>query len=424
MSNPALFHSDFDNARTGDATHHIAQSATIGVTVYHSIRQAEAIWRHLETSGVATAFQRFDWLRAWQRHIGARQDAEPRIVSVTQENKPVLVLPLGLFHENGIRVLRFLGGTHSNYNLGVFDRDFMIRADRSTMRQLMSEMIDAVGRIDVLELRNQPDTWMGLRNPLSLLPHQSAASNAYATQLQPDFEAFMKAHRGSKGRKKLRWQERAFDKVGGYTFKRVETAEEGHRVLAAFAEQKAMRFKAQGIHNVFADPGVMDFLHDLVSQSATQTDRPALEFFYLSAGGKIRATFAGSESGQRFSGFFNSISTDDLTRLSPGELLLTRVLQCICERDLAMFDLGCGEARYKSAWCDRQESLFDLLRGLTLAGKTAVAVKRTKLAAKRQIKQNERLWAVAKQMRQAMFGENSLPHHGADGISDTAKKAS
>lgn len=376
----------------------------MGVTVYESIEQAKPIWRYLENTGIATAFQCFDWLEAWQRHIGERIDVEPMIITIEEDDRPVILLPLGMFQVHGLRVLRFLGGTHSNFNLGIFDRHFMQRADEATMWRVLEQLTTTVDCMDMLEMRNQPEYWMGIRNPFALLPHQSSASHAYSLHVESDFDALLKNRRGSKGRKKFKYQERALQKIGGYVFKRAETTEECHKVLEAFAAQKASRFRIQGISNVFAEPGVMEFLHELVECSPEDDARPPLELFYISVDGQIRATFAGGQAGGRFSGFFNSISTDELTRLGPGQLLLTRVLKELCDRRPLEFDLGVGEARYKAEWCDRTDMLFDTLYGQNFHGKVAASAKRLKLRIKRRIKQNEKMWAAATQVRQIVYG--------------------
>ena len=381
-----------------------SRSAQVSVTVFTDMAAAEPYWRLLESSGICSAYQHYDWLSAWQRNIGSRIKVEPRIAVVTDQGRPVMLLPFGLSCEGGLRVLRFLGGTHSNYNLGLFEHEFIAVQSPQSLRRILLDACMSTGRVDLVELRNQPETWLGQPNPLTALPHVPSANRAFSTTLSSDFDAFFRERRGSRGRKKLRWQERSLEKAGGYTFKRAENACEAHRVLAVFAEQKAARFNEQGIHNVFAEDGVMTFLHELVDTSFSSRS-PAIELYYLSVDGKIRATFAGGVCGPRFSGFFNSISNDELTRTSPGELLLTRFLRSACERGLTEFDLGVGEARYKTAWCDHTDLLFDTLHGVTLRGKIAAAARRFKLSAKRRIKQDAALWALALRARKRLFGD-------------------
>ena len=110
----------------------------------------------------------------------------------------------------------------------------------------------------------------------------------------------------------------------------------------------------------------------------------------------------------RFSGFFNSIATDDYTRVSPGELLLAEVIRYCCEEGLEMFDLGIGEARYKSAWCDIREPLFDTFVAITARGVLDTLVFCSKLRLKRSIKQNPRLWAFAASMRKTLHSTHMI----------------
>ena len=66
----------------------------------------------------------------------------------------------------------------------------------------------------------------------------------------------------------------------------------------------------------------------------------------------------------------NSYDTSpDIARTSPGEIIITRLLQSLCERGVSEFDLGVGEAAYKDKWCDRSEPLFDTFHGVTAKGK-------------------------------------------------------
>jgi len=392
-------------------------AGAVSISVHDRFDAIEPLWRELEETGICSAYQRYDWTEAWQRHIGQRINMRPVIVIGTEQARPVMLLPFGLIEQDGLRVLRFMGGTHSNYNLGIYDRDFMIRANAAHMRRMLHDMTDVIGRLDLFELRNQPATWLGLRNPFTMLAHSPTASAGHSTLLASDFDALFRERRGKRGRKKLKWQERALESVGGYEVRRAESLAEAHKVLAVFAEQKAARFNAQGIRNVFADVGVMDFLHELADRTFSSNRQPPLEVYYLTAGGKIRATMAGAVGAGRFSGFFNSISSDDLTRVSPGELLLTKLIGELCGRGIREFDLGVGEGRYKAAWCDHTDQLFDTLYGVSFKGKASAALLRAKLSAKRRIKQNEALWALATETRARLFGDRDCgcpPQEPAD----------
>ncbi|PLX39324.1 MAG: hypothetical protein C0606_02010 [Hyphomicrobiales bacterium] len=377
----------------------VAQAVSVHVTdTFDAAREA---WLALEATGLFTAYQRYEWISSWHRHVGAASGVEPRIVTVEKDGRPVLVLPFGLTRGQLGTIIRFLGGTHANYNLGLFDRDFMAEIDATTLFDILKRVGAADDQIDLIHLCNQPHVWQGQRNPFSLLPNHPAANNAFATTLMPDFDALLKERRGSRGRKKLRWQKNALKDVGGYRFIRATTVAEASRILDAFCAQKAERFDAQGIHNAFANKGVDAFLTELIAHSI-DSDTPAIELYGLEIDGKLRATYAGGVADGRFSGFFNSIATDEYTRVSPGELLLTEIIRTCCERGLTAFDLGIGEARYKLAWCDQRETLFETLFPISMRGRIDAGLLTAKLAAKRTVKQNPKLMGFAAATRRTL----------------------
>ena len=51
-----------------------------GFSIHTRLDDVEDEWRRFQQSAECTAFQSFEWLAAWQRHIGARDGAVPIIV--------------------------------------------------------------------------------------------------------------------------------------------------------------------------------------------------------------------------------------------------------------------------------------------------------------------------------------------------------
>jgi len=53
------------------------------VDILSDMSRAEAVWRDLEARRASqTPYQRFDFLSAWQREVGEREDLSPFIVVV------------------------------------------------------------------------------------------------------------------------------------------------------------------------------------------------------------------------------------------------------------------------------------------------------------------------------------------------------
>ena len=64
-----------------------------------------------------------------------------------------------------------------------------------------------------------------------------------------------------------------------------------------------------------------------------------------------------------------------------------------------MFDIGPGEARYKTFFCKEVEPIFDSVLPLSARAKMAAFALRTAFRTKSAIKHNAALWSVASSVR-------------------------
>ena len=70
--------------------------AGIQLSLHGDLAELESEWRAFEAQADCTAFQSFDWLSAWQRHIGAGEGAQPAVVIGRQGGQILFILPLML----------------------------------------------------------------------------------------------------------------------------------------------------------------------------------------------------------------------------------------------------------------------------------------------------------------------------------------
>ncbi len=126
--------------RTGQAPASTGTSRIASVDILGDLDQAETIWRGLEDSKqFSTPYQRFDFLSAWQRQVGAREGHRPFIViAYDAERRPLLLLPLTLSHEHGVRTASFMGGKHATFNMALWDREFAANAGAADLDALIS----------------------------------------------------------------------------------------------------------------------------------------------------------------------------------------------------------------------------------------------------------------------------------------------
>jgi CelD/BcsL family acetyltransferase involved in cellulose biosynthesis len=354
--------------------------------VLDDLAAAEPLWRRLEQAGAAaTPYQRFEWGAHWYRHVGRANGAVPLIVvGFDRDDAPQFIFPLITERRHGARVAAFFGGSHSNLNMPIFTEAVAAELTRARLRAIFGG-IAAAHRIDLFALIGQPLTWRGCANPLAALSGQPSADDVYFGIMEPE-----RPPQDPLLPSKMRKKERQLMKVEGFRYGPAATHADIDRILTFFRAQKAARFAAHGIHNVFAEPGVMEFITDACRDGLAQ-GRPVIELHALEGGGDVLAVIGGVCDGNRFSVMFNSITTSPYARKSPGIILMSHVVASCAARGLTSFDLGAGRADFKSHFCPSSELRFDCYVPCSLRGQALAVAFRTSNVVKRPLKTNDTL---------------------------------
>ncbi len=394
-----------------------ALQGRIQLTVTSSFAEIEPLWRSLEERSGASPFQRFYWLESWYRHLGAGQEITPCLVAGRDSDSgtPVFLLPMGTVRRHGLIVLKWLGGRHTNYKMGLFDRRWLAANSGEPFRQLFETILDALPPVDLVEFIDQPLEWNGLDNPFRTIGAQSAASSAHAISLHPDFETLYASKRSRSTISKARKRERSFNRRHPLEKHLARDFDEIRQILETVFDHKGIRLREMGVHDFFANPGQAEFFRDIATKHVGQ-DNP-FHLFYLLAGGKIAATWMGMADHGCMYGMMNTMTPDrELRRHSPGEVLLRHAIAWCCENGFHTFDLATGESRYKSEWCDREMKLFETIWPRTIKGWFGVRLVQLRLYIKRSIKQSTRFWPLFSRFRAwaACWSQVLLRRHNPD----------
>ena len=245
--------------RTADSNAWSRASRIAGIDIVHDLTTAEGIWRKLEGAQTSfTPYQRFDFLSPWQRQVGEREGLVPFIViAYDAERRPLVLLPLTLRHAYGARCASFMGGKHSTFNMALFDRDFAATATSADLDGLISA-ISLRSEADVLTLHQQPLRWRDQPNPFALLPHQPSANDCPLLVMEPG--AAPTALVSNSFRRRLKGKERKLQSLPGYRSHLASSEADITRLLDWFFRVKPQRMAEQKLPNVFADPGIEDFI--------------------------------------------------------------------------------------------------------------------------------------------------------------------
>lgn len=365
-------------------------------------------WRAFEATALATPYQSYDWIRPFVETIGTAHDMALRYALVRDaDGKLCALLPLTITGRSGFRFAEFIGGKHANYHMGLYAPAFAAQLDARLTTQLLTEIGTAIGGLDALAFVNQPVTWQGVSNPAALLAAGPSPSRAYKLALiAGDGDATLKRSMSSHARKKLKNKHSRFRDFGPSTLTRATTPGEVTRIIDAFLSQKAERFRAMGVPDPFAEPAMRAFLEQGAMSDGSM--HPAIELYALDLGGQAIATYVGAIQGERFSGMATSFDmASETVKTSPGELLLAELIRLKAREGVAVFDLGVGEARYKTTFCDDHDDLVDSFLPLTFKGGFFARIARAKRELKRQIKRSPVALKIAHRASGLLRGKRS-----------------
>jgi CelD/BcsL family acetyltransferase involved in cellulose biosynthesis len=369
------------------------------IEIFEDMLSAEPYWRRLESGrSLATPYQRFDLLSAWQYHVGARTGVTPFIVVGLDGDEPLFLWPFGRTQKGLLKVVRFLGSKHANFNVGLWRRDSLGAVGARELRSIFDGLAARGHDVDLVALFNQPLTWDGIPNPFGLLPHQASVDMSARLSLDRTTDDPINDGLSRSMRSRLRAKERKLQNLPGYRYLQAATDDDVDRLLDSFFALKSTHMAAQGLGNVFADPGVVEFLRE-ACRHKLPNGRRLIEIHALEGGGEVLALFGTTADDYRFSSMFNTYTLGENARHSPGLVLLTHMVADCASRGLRSFDIGVGRAHYKSFFCREPEPLFDTFLPLTRRGRLAAAALGTAFAIKRVIKQNQALWSAVQALR-------------------------
>jgi CelD/BcsL family acetyltransferase involved in cellulose biosynthesis len=384
--------------RTAETPVRPRASRIAGVDIITDLGRAEAVWRGLEdTSHFSTPYQRFDLLGPWQRSVGEREGVRPLIVVAHDaERRPLVLLPLAWRPVLGVRVASFMGGKHTTFNMGLWNGEFAAQATTDDLTSLLSGMRERAA-VDALALIQQPLRWRELQNPFALLSGQPSINGCPRLAMTPGEPPTTRISHSF--RRRLKGKERKLQALGGYRYHVATTDAEITHLLDWFFRIKPIRMAEQKLPNVFAEPGVEDFIRTacLTSRSGGRI----IDIHALECDDEVIAIFAGVADGQRFSMMFNTYTMSESSRYSPGLILLRNIIDHYAERGYCGLDLGIGTDEYKRMFCKQDEPLFDSFVPLTVQGKPVAAAMSALNRGKRLVKQNRTLLGLTNKLRRS-----------------------
>jgi CelD/BcsL family acetyltransferase involved in cellulose biosynthesis len=380
-------------------------SSPLSLAIYTNLAEVECEWRRFEQIADCTAFQTFDWLATWQRHIGQREGVIPVIaVGSYADGATAFMLPLAVEPKRAARRLRWLGQDLCDYSAPILARDFSqrvtpdrFRAVWRTLRERMQR--DPRMRHDWTHLEKMPYRVAAQINPLTCLEVSENASGAHLTQLGDDWDKFYFKKRSSATRRHDRAKRRHLAGYGEIRFVNSTDPDDARRMVETLVHQKGRLFARKGIPDVFARPGCREFLLDLATNPKT---RDLIHISRVEIGTTCAAVNFGLVFGESYYHFAASYDDSELSHYGPGALHLRELMAYAIGRGLHRFDFTIGDEPYKLEWSDTDLKLCDYIAAATWRGLPASFLLREERRLKRFVKQTPLTWRAACYVRSAI----------------------
>lgn len=384
----------------------------LALRLHDRMEPLEATWRDLERENGLSLHQSYDWCRAWVETHGCPL----LVVEGLCDDHTQFILPFEIVRQGPLRTARFIATDFSNINTGLYTEAF--RASSLSSQELhraLGEIRAALaGACDILLFERMPLDWRGRESPFAGLPSVLNQNASFQLELFESFERTLEQINAKRRRKRARSSERRLAALGGHEHVVAEAGAEARALLDLFFHQKAARFEAMGLPDVFRDERTRDFFRRLVSAAAADGNY-LLQLHALRLKGEhdghIAAITGLSRKGDHVICQFGSIDDSVAADASPGDYLFHIAIEKLCEEGVRLFDFGIGDQLYKRSWCPIETAQHDLFWPVTLAGRAAATMHRAKAATKRLIKQNPQVYSFVQRLR---FGKAEVASAGGE----------
>jgi CelD/BcsL family acetyltransferase involved in cellulose biosynthesis len=359
------------------------------VRIHPELPDALSSWERFACLPESSMHQGLTWCHAWAKTHRRRC----MLVELIGPLGTVLMLPLEISSFGPFRTARFIGSEFSNLNTLLVD-DRMPIDSVGLMESLRTHLSP---HADLLLLEKMVKTDAEGRLVAAFRP-ALGVNASFQLELGPDFGATLSRLDAAKRMKKFRSTARKFDAAGGW---RWGEATDQSLALDLFFKQKAARFRAMELPDVFARAETKEFFRRLVS-APKRGDDYTLRLFTLDIGDNPARTVAIAgltRQGHRVTCQFGSIDDTASPGSSPGDFLFHLLIQGLSGSEITVFDFGIGDQPYKRAWCNVVTALYDFTLPLSAKGAALAYALGVANSLKRWIKARPDLYGVIQSAR-------------------------
>ena len=350
------------------------ESVQYAVEVATDLDAALPAWRELETDGSATAFQARAWLKPWFAILGAAHGATPVFVTVRdgKSQRPLMLVPLCLRAAGGARRIEFPDLGVSDYNAPLLAKDFA--PEQAEFATLWDSIVAALPSADLIVLEKQPDTVAGQANPLVGLPGvETMRVRAWDLPLPESRDAYDKSL-DKVVRKELKRKHNNLSSEGEIKLINATTEAEAREIFEIHLRQRCVRGTPLGDDTAQGQAYVKFYEAAFVGNSASGFS----VLSKLTVGEEVGATLMALHHHDHHLLLMHCFETGRWGKKSPGIVAVNAALTQQIAAGARLFDFTIGNETYKLQFGVIEHMLRGYEQGLSLLGRTQIALRRTR----------------------------------------------
>ncbi|UVK51623.1 GNAT family N-acetyltransferase [Mesorhizobium sp. AR02] len=354
----------------GQVSHPVTIAANDAYTarLHTSLETVRPLWMRFQENGVCTGHQNY----AWAEGIVARlmpEGAELLVVEVrdTAKGEPRMLVPLMRRPAFRHRVIEWL-------SCGVCDYSAPLLADASPWTRQSAQAAWAAVRsvlppADRFHITGIPQRIGGVANPLALLAAaRDSIQTTFGLAIDGDPETVLKRLCRPSFVKEFGKDWRRLERLGGVELVEAGTPAEVEHIFDELVRMRLSRFRELGRFDLLTQEAVVDFYRNAALQGMTDG---SVRLFGLRVGEALIAVQYLLVHQGTVHALLIAMDQSVVPNVSPGLLIMGRLMSWAREQDFGYFDLSVGNQSYKGNMGAKGSVLVELRHGYTMRGRAA-----------------------------------------------------
>jgi CelD/BcsL family acetyltransferase involved in cellulose biosynthesis len=319
--------------------------------------ELENYWRAAEWECKTFVFQTYDWCQAWYDKTG--HDGSNLYIFVgIEDNEVKAIFPFCINSILSVKILSLMGGQLADYQAPLVKNE-------TDIESIWTEFEPYLPKHDVLLLNRIPEPFSAVK---------SFIKGHIKTQMFQTAEIWLPAVKTNLGAciskrkiKDVRRYERRLSDFGHVSFDVCETFSPKSDIMDFVIEQKQLRYQKTGVRNILSDKKVENFYRELSVISSGISGVKA-HLSSLRVDNNIIAAHLGLVYQSRFYYLTPAYLDGELSKFSPGSVLLHFLINWSIENKLEVFDLTIGDESYKGSWSNKRHYIYNILKPNSFSG--------------------------------------------------------